>query len=113
MKKMIATCSTALLMLISSQALAYNDLAPRDQKRISTEVHEMQVFLELSQGDADKIKQLKAEMAKANAKLIQEHGRGTDAFREARKPYWRTYQSGLHSVISREDLRRFNASKKG
>ncbi|MGR5143061.1 hypothetical protein ACQKPX_15400 [Photobacterium sp. DNB23_23_1] len=111
MKKMIVTCSTALLMLISSQALAYNELAPRDQKRISTEVHEMQVFLELSQDDADKIKQLKADMARTNAKLVQEHGRGTDGFKEARKPHFRAYQRNLQNIVSREDLRRFNASK--
>ncbi|MGF1887603.1 hypothetical protein L4D13_15850 [Photobacterium profundum] len=111
MKKTLITCSTALLLMMSSQAIAFDDLSYRDQKRISTEVHELKSFLSLSQTDADKIIQYKADMAKANAQLIQEHGRGTDAFKEARKPHFRAYQKNLQSIVSREDLRRFNASK--
>ncbi len=113
MRKVFTAGSAALVLLLSSQAFAYNELAPRDQKRISTEVHEMQVFLNLSDSDADKLKQIKADMAKVNAQLVQEYGRGTDGFKEARRPHWQAYQRDLRSIVSQDDLRRYNASKKG
>ncbi|WP_159064835.1 hypothetical protein [Thaumasiovibrio subtropicus] len=111
MKKAILTSATALLLMMSAGAHAFDELKPSDQRRLTNEVHEMQVILKLSDADADRIKQAKADMMKITQQLVAQHGRGTDEFKEARRPHWRNYQQELFSVITRDQLKEYNQKK--
>ena len=111
MKNAVITSAAALMLLLSANVHASGELSPNDLRRITNEVQEMTTVLDLNESQANTIKEAKIEMQKANRKLVQEHGRGTAAFKEARKPYWQTYQKQLFTVISREDLRKFNQSR--
>ncbi|MGL6260926.1 hypothetical protein [Vibrio sp. WXL103] len=111
MKKVISRTLTSLLLVGSASAFAFDSLPNRDQNRIGTEVNDMQAVLNLTDSQAQKIRQAKADLTKSNNELIRDHGRGTAAYKEARKPVWAKYQKDIFAVITREELQRYNQSK--
>jgi hypothetical protein len=112
MRKLFIAATAITSMFLSTSVLANVEIKPNDLKRITGEVHEMTVFLDLSEAESNAILDAKKNLASANYDLVDKYGARTAEYKEARKPVWRDYQKSLFAVISKEDLKRFNQSKK-
>lgn len=112
MKKLLITL-TALVSLFGSMcAFAAVEFTPADMKRINNEVTSMTEFMNLSDSEAQIIRDLKKELTLKNRTALAEYGRGTPEFKKARKKIMKAYQAELYQVVTREELREWQQARR-
>ncbi|PSU33854.1 hypothetical protein [Photobacterium lutimaris] len=108
MNKTIITSALALMLSFSTFASDFR-LPARDVERINTEVQQMTKVLNLSNSDAQKIKNLKMELTSGSKEAAKKYGRNTPEFKAAREPLWTKYRESLLSTITEKELKQYNA----